>query len=90
MERTNGYCPNVFLQQTVRGCLNGQQSDNMMTRVSNGVLVCCRECRIQDVDANGTPIEELSKSAQAANVVSLLIKVANKVIQQFQTCQLQF
>lgn len=53
-------------------------------------FVCCRECRIQDVDANGTPIEELSKSAQAANVVSLLIKVANKVTKQFQTCQLQF
>lgn len=38
-----------------------------------------RECRVQDVDVNGTPIEELSKSRQATEAVSLLIKIGHKV-----------
>ena len=43
----------------------------------------CRECRVQDVTVDGTPIDEQSKSKiaadQAAGAVSLLIKIGHKV-----------
>lgn len=41
-------------------------------------VINLRECRVQDVDVNGTPIEELSKARQAADAVSLLIKIGHK------------
>lgn len=52
-------------------------------RIRQNLYVAHRECRVQDVTVDGTPIDEQSKSKiaadQAAGAVSLLIRIGHKV-----------